>query len=365
MAPSVTLAGKDILLTWLEPFDAKDGKAHRLRFSRLSGDRWSAPVTIASGPRFFANWADFPGSIQAPDGSLVAHWLEEAGSGREAYGVKLARSTDGGASWFPIGSLHPEDTSSEHGFVAWVSEGNSVRAFWLDGRELKGMSEQEGAMTLRTAWVRGGKAGGEERIDASVCTCCQTDATLAASGPVVAYRDRSSEEVRDISVIRRTAQGWSQPVRVHADNWQIPGCPVNGPAIAASGRHVAVAWFTAAPPNPRVQIAFSEDGGATFGPAVLVDGDKPFGRVDLTLGTKGDAIVSWLAANGRGADLRLRRVTARGQLGQPLTLAATSGARSSGFPRLVRDGDRLVIAWVDDGAPSRVRAAVVPISAVR
>lgn len=181
---------------------------------------------------------------------------------------------------------------------------------------------------------------------------------------MIAYRDRSGGEVRDISVIRRTAAGWSWPVRVHADEWKIPGCPVNGPALAAAGRRVAVAWFTAAPPNPRVFVAFSEDGGATFGPAVLADGEKPFGRVDLALDGNGDALVSWLAG-GKGADLRLRRVTSRGKLGEPLTLAATSGARSSGFPRLVRDRDRLVLAWVDDGEPSRVRLMTVPVSAVR
>jgi hypothetical protein len=364
MAPNLALAGEEVLLTWLEPFTANGGKAHRLRFSRLTGDRWSAPVTIASGARFFANWADFPGLIQAPAGSLVAHWLERSGNDH-AYGVKLARSTDGGATWAPAGSLHPEDGSSEHGFVSWIPEGQGVRGVWLDGRDMKGMSEEDGEMALRTAVVRGGKVAGEERIDGRVCSCCQTDAALAAAGPVIAYRDRSGDEVRDISVIRRTAAGWSRPVRVHADNWKIPGCPVNGPAIAAAGRRVAVAWFTAAPPNPRVFVAFSQDGGATFGPAVLADGEKPFGRVDLTLDGNGDALVSWLAAAGRGAALRLRRITPVGKTGKPLTLAATSSARSSGFPRLVRDRGRLVLAWVDDGEPSKIRVATVPVSAVR
>ncbi len=359
MAPNLAVAGGEVLLTWLEPTDSAAGKAHRLRLSRLAGDRWSPAVTVASGARFFANWADFPGVISAPDGSLVVHWLEMAGADGYAYGIKLARSTDGGATWSPSGSLHPPDASSEHGFVSWLAERNGVRGFWLDGREMKGESEQHGAMTLRTAAVRGGKTEGDERIDDRVCSCCQTDAALTDLGPVIAYRDRSDEEVRDISVIRHTAKGWSRPVRVHADNWKIPGCPVNGPAIAASGRRVAVAWFTASPPNPRVQAAFSEDGGATFGPAALVDGEQPFGRVDLALDANGDALVSWLAAGGKGADLRLRRVSAKGKLGPPLTLATTSAARSSGFPRLVRLGDRLLLAWVDDGAPSRVRAGVV------
>jgi hypothetical protein len=364
MAPNLAASGGEVLLTWLEPMNTAAGKAHRLRVSRLAGGRWSPATTIVSGPNLLANWADFPGVISAPDGSLVVHWLEMAGPDAYGYGIKLARSTDGGATWSPSGSLHPEDASSEYGFVSWLPEQQAVRGFWLDGRELKGKSEQGGAMTLRTATLRGGKVEGGETIDGRVCSCCQTDAAMTDLGPVIAYRDRSDEEVRDVSVIRRTAAGWSRPVRVHADNWKIPGCPVNGPAIAASGRRVAVAWFTAAPPNPRVQVAFSADGGATFGPAVLVDGGKPFGRVDLALDANGDALVSWLAAGGKGADLRLRRISPRGKLGKPLTLASTSAARSSGFPRLVRLGDRLLLAWVDDGAPSKVRAAAVGVKAL-
>lgn len=357
MGPSLTISGSDVLLTWLEP---KAAGGHQLRFSRLSGDRWSVPVTIASGLRFFANWADFPGAIQAQDGSLVAHWLEKTGPGDYAYGIKLARSTDRGVTWAPIGSPHPPATTSEYGFATWVPDGDGVRGFWLDGREMAGKDEEEGEMTLRTAQVRGGKSEGDERLDGRVCSCCQTDAARAADGPVVAYRDRSAEEVRDIYVIRRTAKGWSAPVRVRADNWKIPGCPVNGPAIAAAGRRVAVAWFTAAPPKPRVYVAFSEDGGASFGPAALIDGGLPIGRVDLVLDANGDALVSWIAAEGQGAAIRLRRVSPKGKLSATATVATTSAARASGFPRLALAGSRLVLAWVEDGQPSRLRVASTP-----
>jgi hypothetical protein len=359
MAPNVALAGKDVLLTWLEPA----GKGKRLQFSRLSGGRWSAPVTIASGPLLLANWADFPGAVQAADGSLVAHWLETRAPDVFEYSPRLAVSNDGGKTWKPMGPLTAAGGKAEYGFVAWVPEGKGARGFWLDGRDLPG-DERKGAMALRTAKVQG-KPGGEERLDARVCSCCQTDAALAAVGPVIAYRDRSDQEIRDISVIRRTAQGWSQPVRVHADNWKIPGCPVNGPAIAAAGKRVAVAWFTGAPPGPRVQVAFSEDGGATFGPPALVDANKPIGRVDLVLDGNGDAIVSWEAADGDGAEIRLRRAGPRGGLGAPRAVAATSAARSSGFPRMVRNGDRIVLAWVEDKEPSMVRAAAIPTAAVK
>jgi len=354
MAPNLSISGHDLLLTWLEPAGGKEG--HRLRFARLAGGRWSAPVTVVEGRDFFANWADFPAAIQSPDGSLVVHWLAKTGADTYAYAIDLARSTDGGATWSRAGRLHGDTVPAEHGFVSWLPEKDGVRAFWLDGRAVPG----GGAMSLRTGLVRQGSGRGERLLDDRVCDCCQTDAALAAGGPVVAYRDRSDKEVRDISVIRRTAGGWSQPVRVHADDWSIPGCPVNGPAIAASGRNVAVAWFTAAPPDPRVQVAFSRDGGATFGKPVLVDGDQPLGRVDLALGPDGDALVSWQAYAEKGAAVLLRRVTPAGRRGETLTVAATSPARASGFPRMARLGDRLFLAWVEDGTPSRIRVASLP-----
>lgn len=361
MAPSLTAAGQDVLLTWLEPLGPpKEPTGHQLRFARLAAGGWSKPSTIASGPGFFANWADFPGVGRAPDGSLSAHWLAKTGDDTYAYGIYLARSTDGGATWSKAGLLHDDNIPAEHGFVSWVPEPAGLRAFWLDGRE----TAKKGPMTLRTAMLDKGQPKESQLVDAKVCDCCQTDAALAAGGPVVAFRDRSDDEVRDIYVVRRTGTGWSKPVRVGADDWKIPGCPVNGPAIAAAGNQVAVAWFTAAPPGPRVQLALSSDGGATFGKPVLIDAAKPLGRVDLVL--DGDnAIVSWMSLMGDNAVIRLRRVGPKGKMGNPVAIAATSAARGSGFPRLAAQGGKLHIAWVEEGDKGRrVRMGSLPLKSV-
>lgn len=361
MAPSLTVSGQDVLLTWLEPLGpAKEPTGHQLRFARLSGDRWSKPATVVSGPGFFANWADFPAVGQAPDGSLTAHWLAKTGDDTYAYGIYLARSADGGATWSKTGMLHDDKIPAEHGFVSWVPEPSGLRAFWLDGRE----TPKKRPMTLRTALLDKGKPKSSELVDDRVCDCCQTDAALAAAGPVVAFRDRSAEEVRDIYVVRRTASGWSKPVRVGADDWKIPGCPVNGPAIAAAGKQVAVAWFTAAPPGPRVQLALSNDGGATFGKPVMIDTGKPLGRVDLVLDGN-NAIVSWMSLVGDNAVIRLRRVGPKGGMGTPVALAATSDARGSGFPRLAVSGGRLHLAWVEEGDKGRrVRMGSLPLKGI-
>ena len=176
------------------------------------------------------------------------------------------------------------------------------------------------------------------------------------------YRDRSEKEVRDISVIRYDKGRWTEPKTIHADGWEINGCPVNGPSVAADGRKVAVAWFTAQGDKPRVNIAFSNDAGANFGPPVQVDDGNPMGRVQVIMLSDGAALVVWLERTAKGGEIRTRRVKADGMRDQSITVGDTSAARAAGFPRMARAGNEVVFAWTESGKPSTVRTAVGKLS---
>jgi len=128
-----------------------------------------------------------------------------------------------------------------------------------------------GQITFRYVKIkRDGALADEAALDTRVCECCQTSAVMTADGPVVVYRDRSEadKEIRDISIVRLKGGKWSAPRPVFQDGWQLNGCPVNGPAVAAAGPRVAVAWFTGADKTSRVKLAFSADAGETFGQPV-------------------------------------------------------------------------------------------------
>jgi hypothetical protein len=363
MAPNLTVVGDAVLLSWLEPLTpgGRLGEGEiALRYALFDGKAWSAPRTVVTSSKIFANWADFPAVAPSRAGWLVAGWPEKSGEGTYDYFLELARAKTANGPWRRLGPVHEDRAAAEHGFVSFVPEGETIRAFWLDGRDMKG---DAGSMALRTAVV-GESAGKSEVLDARVCDCCQTSAAETSEGPIVGYRDRSDEEVRDIAVVRRSAGRWSKPRAVGADAWKIAGCPVNGPSVAASGRNVAVAWFTVAREEPKVRLAFSKDAGATFADPVDIDADGPAGRVDLVLDANGDAVLSWVAVQGKDAAIRLRRVTPGGQAGAPVTVAATSVARSSGFPRVERLGSTLLVAWVEASDPFRLRAATLPLPAV-
>jgi len=213
-------------------------------------------------------------------------------------------------------------------------------------------------MLVMTAIAPTGAAGAERVLDERVCDCCQTSLAVASSGPIVVYRDRLEGEIRDISVARWSDTGWTRGTAVHADNWVIDACPVNGPAIAAAGDRVAVAWFTSARDSARVYLAWSADAGASFGPPIRVDDGNPVGRVDVELDREGNAVVSWVEfTSGQQADVRIRRIHADGTRSASMVVARTTGGRASGFPRMTaRDGD-LILAWTEAGTPSRIRVA--------
>ena len=353
-----------VLLSWIEPVGEE---RHRLRFAeRARGAAWSEPRTIAEGAGWFVNWADFPAMGVLSDGTLFAHWLAKSGPGTYAYDVRVVSSRDGGQTWSAPVVPHRDGTQSEHGFVSltpWTKE--AMGLVWLDGRKTAGASHDGPAgggaemALLHSTLDSSGRLGPEAVLDGRVCDCCQTDSARAEGAFVVVYRDRSEGEVRDISVVRFVGERWTEPRTLFPDGWEINGCPVNGPAVAASGSEVAVAWFTAAGGASRVKVAFSSDSGATFGDPIVVDDGRPLGRVDVVLPKGEPALASWLEQTDTGAALRVRRVAPDGRRGAAVTVADSSAARSSGFPRMVESAGEVVVAWRDSGKAASVRTAVL------
>jgi ribonuclease BN (tRNA processing enzyme) len=342
-----TAPGGKVILSWLEP--AGDGTA--LRYAKLDGDEWSSPRTVASGGDWFVNWADFPSVIAIDESLWAAHWLVKAAEGVYEYDVVVSLSTDGGQTWQPAIRPHTDGTLSEHGFVSLYPMPGGVGVLWLDGRE----TVNDGGMTLRSAVVSpdaGVESG--QLVDGLVCDCCQTDVAIGPEGPIAVYRDRTEGEIRDIYVTRLVDGRWETGRPVAEDGWNIAGCPVNGPAIAARGNSVAVAWFTAANNEPIVRFAFSSDGADTFGAAVDVDTDWPIGRVGVLLVDATTAIVSWLRqGEGGSGEVMARAVYADGRLGPARLVGTTLTGRLSGFPQIAAHGDDIVFAWTGTGDGQR------------
>ncbi len=343
-----------LLLSWIEG----DTDTQHLRFARWRDGRWSAPRSIVVDGGI-GNVADMPHVRQTADGALWATWLRRIGEGH-ARDLVLARSVDDGRTWSAPQRVNLDGTATEHGFASLWPEGrDAIGIAWLDGREtgehaMHGM--QAGATMLRTAVFDARLSRRDEKaIDIVTCDCCQTDVAAVDGAPLLVYRDRLPGEVRDIALLRRDAAGWSAPRQLHADGWAIEACPVNGPAIAARGRDVAVAWYTMQSARPMVRYAASRDGGMRFdAPVELAAGEQVLGRVDVARDAKGTWVL-WLEEDARGQALQLARVAdGAAHPDATRTLARLVGrGRGTGWPRLVSAGDGLHAVWTDviDGAP--------------
>jgi hypothetical protein len=360
--PNLTVSrdGK-VYLSWIERLS--EGK-FSLRFATKESDGWSSPRVIAEGSNWFVNWADFPSMIVLPDGSLAAHWLVKSAPGTFDYDVTISRSFDGGKTWGKPFVPHRDGVKAEHGFVSlFAAKDGQLAAVWLDGREMASGGKDDhghghGNMTLRYVKIkRDGTLTDEAKLDAKVCECCQTSAVATADGAVVVYRDRSDEEMRDISIVRLKGGKWSEPRAVHNDNWKLNGCPVNGPSVAAIGNNVAVAWYTGVHEKPRVRLSFSANAGESFGEPITVDDGNPVGRVETLMLADGSALVCWLEKATGSGSVRVRRVYPDGKMDASIAVAANGTARSNGFPQIVLSGKTLVFAWTS----SRVMTAAMPL----
>ncbi len=360
-------------LSWLER-NADSSVALRLALLAADGSTWSTPTDVVRRKDLFVNWADFPSVVPLGEGRLLAHWLQRSGGGRYAYDVHLSESRDGGTTWGASTFPHPSGVPAEHGFVTIVPTGNGgANVVLLDGtagarladsiRASTGKEPTEGhggAMQLGFATWADGAVATTRIIDPRVCDCCQTTSAMTSQGPIVVYRDRSSDEIRDMSVVRLVHGEWTAPAPLHHDGWKIDYCPVNGPAMSAIGDTVVAVWFTGAQDTSRVNVVFSTDAGASFSAPVRADGGLPTGRVDVELLSGNAALVSWIErVGGDTAQVRARVVRRDGTVEPHLVVSPSSGARSSGFPRMARTKNGVLIAWTVPGKPSRVELARV------
>jgi len=369
MAPNLA-TGPDgtVVLSWIEPAD----EGNVLRYSVFDAGAWSDARTVASGENWFVNWADFPSVVPISDSQWAAHWLVRREAGGYAYDIHAALSDDGGQTWSKTFLPHTDGTDTEHGFVTIFPDQDGIGMVWLDGRKFVNEYDENdvaaSGMTLRSAvFGKDGVAKKEVLVDDLICDCCQTDVAVTSRGPVAVYRDRTTEEIRDIYLTRSVEGEWQAGKPVGVDNFEIPGCPVNGPVIQASGDDLAVAWFSGDNEQPKVQVAWSTDAGQTMTDPVRVADGNLYGHVGGAMLPTGDMAVTWLGTAGDGrAALHLRRVSSSGASGPDTVIAEAAGVAAFSVPQVMLVDESLLLAWTDtSGDESQIRSAMVPLQVLQ
>jgi hypothetical protein len=325
------------LLSWIER--STDG-SYALRYAIRRNTQWSEPRTIIANRRFFRQPAESPSIVSFPTGGLLAEWVEVPNDSSEAEYIYVSASADG-IRWTTPVMANKDRSPVQHALVSMVASGDREASLvWLEA--LKG--EDAPSNLKRTVVSSDGKVLKEESLDDDVCTCCPTSIVKTATGLLVAYRDHTSQDIRDIGVVRFAGGRWTPSKILNPDKWQINACPVNGASAAAKGNRVAIAWYTEADDKPRVQLVFSSDAGATFSKPVMVSTGYALGHTSAVLSDDGGAFVSWMEEGDKSSRVLTRFVSDRGVAG-PVIQVAEGSTQSLGYPRLLQAGKETWIAW--------------------
>lgn len=292
--------------------------------------------TIARGNNWFVNWADFP-KIATNESHWVTWYLEHSSDGQYAYDIMLMQSFDAGITWTDPIKLHNDNTNAEHGFASIVAHDQQFTIAWLDGRNTQSTGHQHhggpGAMTVRSATINSdGSISDRRELDAKTCDCCQTAVFRHDGESLVAYRDRSDEEIRDTSIVRSAPN--TEPEQWSEDGWQINGCPVNGPT-GFSLEQAYVVSYTAANSQGEVYLT------SPSGERVMLSTNS-IGRLDSVV-YEDIAYISFIES--RDDDTYVKIVAFDGESLKSLPERISMGSsRASGFPQIEAFNGQLVVA---------------------
>ncbi|MGM0589190.1 MAG: hypothetical protein ACQETE_12285 [Bacteroidota bacterium] len=364
--------GSRLYLSWVE--ETSDTTAQlwyaTLDQSGLHEGRWSRPTLLLQGTHWFVNWADFPSLLVDQQGVRMMHWLQKIPGGTYAYHVNLKRRLSDN-SWSDPITPHKDGSPTEHGFVSLsqLPTENSL-AIWLDGRAMAD-EDPPHAMTLRSTEITPtGAIQHSHLIDNWVCDCCQTDATSFDGTVLTAYRNRTPNEIRDIALAAYHPQThqWDTLGVIWPDQWEIGGCPVNGPALASDQSTAGLAWFTQARDTAKVQLGVLNKQlkpATEFSEPIRIDEGNPLGRIDVVT-THGGYLVTWVEQlEEQTAQIMGRFVSVQGNAEPAVALAAIDPSRRSGFPRVAILGNDLVISLTkvqDEKSSTKIESLSIPLT---
>jgi hypothetical protein len=345
-APKLTIdKNENVVFSWLEKTSDSAGQ---LRFAVQQNNSWTTPAKVTQGPLSTEEFAS--AFVLSPSAQqFVAFWTEIKDHNHASWTELgyLSRSTDNGKTWSQPVPLATDFSKTEHSYLSGsVLDSGTVGVTWLDGRDTA--NNPAGHYHLMAAMLYpDGHYSGEKLLDDNVCTCCPTAAISLSDKMLIAYRDRTQDEIRDISTMQLSENlSMDGPYPIHHDGWQINACPTNGPTLGARNANVTAAWFTGAE-GPHLFVASSKDGGKHFSPPEQVSTtDSTVGHPSIAVLPDGSSILAWIESGNPESRLLALQVRNDGHLGPVVEIAHGS---HFGYPAMRAQGNSALLAWMQGG----------------
>ena len=328
--PRLSLSGNGLLLSWQQV----NGKITQLNYAQISGNRVGLPHTAMAGENWLINYADYAMVSNLGNDYWLAAWLVRSEKGLPDYHFKIAQSFDAGKHWSTATKPFSGPPVGQQGFVSALSTDKGALLTWIGSHD-KRYALYSGHLDKQGRWSR------VFMVDRDNCSCCHPEMARIGAQTAVVYRDRSSEEIRDIAISFKQSGGWSEPRIVAEDGWRMSGCPVNGPALVSLGQSYAVAWFSAPSDKSRIRVkAVSADGRSQV---IRLDDENVLGYIDAVAIDAENVLIGWLSGT-RNIQLSLQRLDLKHFRLGPRRKLSLPDLRL-GFPSLAVSDDRVWIAY--------------------
>lgn len=268
-------------VAWVE----HKGKDADVWLARLDagGKTTGPPARVNPDAGAATAWRGDPPTVGvAPDGAVYVGWTARDDAAPHATVLYVSASRDGGRSFGPPSKVNDDTRACVHGMHSLAVAGDGrVHVAWLDERDIvpeeadaskapSHMHTESNRVVYFASSADGGRTFSKNvKLAGEVCPCCKTALTVGEDGRVyVGWRQVLAGNFRHIAVASSAdgGQTFSQPAIVSDDRWELAGCPVSGPALAAgAGGALRVLWYTAGEAgSPGLYWSESKDGGRTF-----------------------------------------------------------------------------------------------------
>ena len=264
------------------PSERLVGKPTTLRAAVIAasadgGKSWSNPLRVNDVKESVQDGESAPRLAFSASSRLYAVWAATAKSGILLQGNVRFAMEDANGGFTPARTLNEVDGTARFPVVETTPDG-TVLVAWIDRRG-------DAAAPRRLALVRLGVGGSvlakNFQVGEGTCECCRIGLAIGAHGKEIylGSRELNAKLIRNHAV-RKSSDGgatFGPPLLISDDRWEVPFCPDSGPTIAIDGRgHLHVTWFTYGQGNDGergVFYAVSKDGGRSFSPRQLVGGN--------------------------------------------------------------------------------------------
>jgi hypothetical protein len=351
--------GGSVYVAWVE----HRGKEADVWLAHFDGEgkRLGQPARVNPSAGEATAWRGDPPTLTvAPDDTVYVGWTARDERATQASTLYLSTSHDGGRSFGPPSKVNDDSKPGVHGMHSLaVAEGGRVYVAWLDERNVEPPKPSEGgpvhmhSESNREIFFASSDDGGRtfspnRKVAGEVCPCCKTSLAVAEDGRVyLAWRQVLPGDYRHIAVASSNdgGQNFSPAAIVSDDRWEIQGCPVSGPALAAADGSLRVLWYTAGEAGkPGLYWSESRDGARTFTPRRTLAEAGGRGTPVLLKDAGGGFIAVWEGSDGTTPVTLMAGLNGDGRPAGPSTLA--SGGT---LPAAVEAGGRVFVAYVGGG----------------